>query len=227
MNSFLDKLNLNFVESTAVVDNKRGRKVSIERTPEDGIRLFKDGSVWPSKKYVDQFNLQYQADGSGNGFDVFLSHDWYLINKETSPNVVLAALVPKSEPKVDLFGSFRKRLDNTVTDVMEQGSKTFGEEFIAMLMKANGTVLTEDLFGSNDYVDVIFVGEVDNVPNGIYKLPKGAKREGGSAGTVKRSKDTVIYVVDLAHNIQQQMEDDIVNAAEANAVFSEEEEQTA
>lgn len=122
------------------------------------IRLWYDGSVYPSQGLVDRFDLEYSArevDDSpvadivppgpgvepaepakvrfkpinGNGFDVADSEDFKAF--QTPQRLLIAALTPKAGLKVDLFGSVGyDDNDNPLIGVMDQGANTFGKTFL-------------------------------------------------------------------------------------------------
>src|SRR5690242_3099494 len=95
-----------------------------DRTPKNGasIRVYKNGSVYPSKEVVDRFNLEYSAKGSdtpGTGFDIVDTRKWPVfptsnpITHEAVPAVILIASVSKNAPKVDLFAQTTYNEDGT------------------------------------------------------------------------------------------------------------------
>lgn len=110
------------------------------------IRLWKDGSVFPSADLVKYFDLDYRnqlteeevaaiKEGTlekpfrGNGFDVIDSNDFPAF--QIGQRVLIIAPAEKDLGKVDLFSSVGYNEDNTPkVTVMDQGAVTFGKDFL-------------------------------------------------------------------------------------------------
>lgn len=157
---------LDFLKNAQVVDSDTLKKKS--GTPGKqlsplatliAIRVWADGSVFPSDAAKVKFDLEYRKavitvkditpalkegepapekktkneyafpDGTGNGFDLLDSRVWNQYKGEGAMLFVMA--VPKDQPKVDLFGNvnYDEKGDPKVT-VMEQGSLTFGQNVL-------------------------------------------------------------------------------------------------
>lgn len=164
---------LDFLVGATIEDvaEQTGRKSSgprKETNPEGlAIRLFRDGSVYPSADLVALLNLEYpQATVSGKTalplkdgetetdtkyrtvFEVKddTSMGLDIIDSALYPSfkipkrVLLANVALKSQPKVDLFARVDYEEDGTPkSSVMEQGSKTFGfDSLIPMLEEVYG-----------------------------------------------------------------------------------------
>jgi len=220
--SFLKNTTLNKVEDINSTNTTTSTK-KVERNPTNGasLRLFKDGSIYPSQQCVDKYNLEYFNTSSefGNttghyGFDIIDSRKWSQYPQDAQPVVFIAA-VPKKSGLVDLFAS--AKLENT--SVMTQGSKTFGAELITMLQEVYNV---EDLFATQKYVDLQIVEDV-TLPSldGIYNVPKvvGKGADKGQATTKRRENITVnpltLFVDDMKKDID-------VGRAENNEVITAE-----
>lgn len=183
-------MNFDFLKNTVLKNEQKEVRITgrtkQELNPTNGasLRLFKDGSIYPSQELVDKYNLEYTKDKSGNGFDVFSSKDWNMYPSENTQHVVFINAIPKSENRVDLFGSARE-VNGEFTSVMEQGSKTFGEILINMIQDTYGIIL----FENSKYVDLMIVEDI-SIPasDGIYFIPKMVNKgeNKGSMTTVRR-----------------------------------------
>jgi len=195
---------LNNIELTPVAKAAPVRS-TVSKNPESAdLRLYKNGKVYPSQTLVATENLQYANKGSevpGNGLDIFSSDDWGMIG-EIPTKLLFVALVPKSAPKVSLFGSCTFNEDNTPkSDVMTQGGGKGGKELLALVESTYGIVV-------EDYVDLNFA--VENVitsHNGVYHLPKiisgGARK--GEMSYVTRKNISICPLV-LADDAQMNAE---------------------
>lgn len=186
-------MNFDFLKNTAltVVEKTVAKastgKTAMQRNPTNGasLRLFKDGSVFPSLEAVGKYDLEYFGT-TGNGFDVIDSRKWAQYPAGAQAVVFIAA-VPKKSGLVDLFASAKVE----GTSVLTQGSKTFGMELITMLQEVYGV---EDLFATQKWVDLSIV---DNVAmpteDGIYNVPKtvGKGENKGMVTTKRRENITV------------------------------------
>jgi hypothetical protein len=145
MSSKLDFLKtIQVVATEDKVSKPRGAK---EWNPPSGkvIRLWRDGSVFPSKELVDAFDLEYTSRLSeeevtklkaeskplppeGYGFDVADSDEFPAFNTG-GQRLLIISPVKREEGKVDLFASVTYNKDNTPkSTVMNQGNVTFGNE---------------------------------------------------------------------------------------------------
>lgn len=193
--SFLKGITLKSNEEVkpAFITTKAARP-SIDRSPVNAdLRVFKDGSIYPSKALVEKFNLEYvgkdhvyaEGEAQANGFDI--------VSSKTFPNTshleasfLLIGVVAKSLPKVDVFGSTTYVSDKDVekdstlvlnaakSSVLDQGANTFGKEvLIPMLKEVYGFE-----FGENDkFVDLMIVSDQPLVTSdGNYFIPKRITR---------------------------------------------------
>ncbi len=184
MLDFLNDITLN-EEVVEMKENKgptKGR-VATPRNPTNGadIRLFKDGSIYPSQALKDEFDLEYRNkdEEGGKAFDCFEAHNWRAYPK-TLPNIVLIAAVSKDAPKTDIFGSTKFNEDGSPTStVLEQGAATFGKKLIEMVAAVTGST-HEMMFTGKNYIDLMIVRDrAIATESGIYLFPK----------TVSRGKD--------------------------------------
>lgn len=161
---------LKFLNSSTVEEVKSaprsGGGARKERNPAPSIvaiRVWKDGSIFPSQAAVDKFSLEYKnttiekvpiklkegetaADqkyrneykfpqGTGNGFDMIDSRLWNEVKGEGA--MLFVAVVPKDAGKVDMFNTVAYSEDGTPkVSVMEQGAATFGEEVLIPALEA-------------------------------------------------------------------------------------------
>lgn len=135
------------------------------------------------------------ANGAGNGFDVISSLEWGQYKAAPdSPNFMAIAVVPKTEPKVDLFGNTKFKDDGTPTaTVLEQGSSSYGKDtLLPMLETVYGVKLkSEENPDAPAFVDMQIDDSFDLkqlVPNGVFLFPKTVVRgeDKGKADFVRR-----------------------------------------
>ena len=189
--SFLSFLGSAQVEQISGPSRKGGGRAK-QWTPNPtllAIRLWRDGSVFPSKAAIDKFDLEYRncsitkvplplkegqtesdqkykneytfSAGPGNGFDVIDSRVW--ANYKADGHMLFISPVSKDEPKVDLFARVDYEDDGTPKNkVEEQGSATFGKDvLLAAVEELYGIKLTEEL--GKDYVDLVIFDEFDGI----------------------------------------------------------------
>lgn len=161
-----------------VVPSKRGGGRSKQWQPNPGIiaiRLFRDGSVFPSAAAIEKFDLEYKdatitkeklplkdgqteanqkyknvykyPDGSGNGFDVIDSRSWEQFKTSAEGGMLFIVPTAKTQGKVDLFGTcnYDDSTGKPKVSVAEQGAATFGKD---VLLKA-----VSELYGTVWAVD--------------------------------------------------------------------------
>jgi len=153
------------------------------------IRLWRDGSVFPSQAAIDKFDLQYRnctitkipiplkegqteedqkykneyyfVSGPGNGFDVIDSRVW--AGYKAAGHMLFVSPVKKDQPKVDLFARVDYEEDGTPkVKVEDQGSATFGKDVLLQAVaELYGITLTEE--AGKDYVDLIIFSEHEGI----------------------------------------------------------------
>ena len=206
---FLKNTTLSVVENVKSTTSKSTGRVAIQRNPENGatLRLFKDGSVYPSLEAVGKYDLEYHGD-TGNGFDVIDSRQWAQYPQDAQPVLFIAA-VPKKSGLVDLFASAKME----GTSVLTQGSKTFGVELIVMLQEVYNV---EDLFATQKYVDLVIMDNVE-MPSidGIYNVPKTvAKGENKGMTTTKRRENITVNPLAL-FTVEAMTEEEVESEVQA------------
>jgi hypothetical protein len=173
------------------------------------IRVFRDGSVYPSAELVKRFDLEYgpkDCVGCGHGFDVIDTNRFTDI--KTPKRLLFISPVGKSAGRVDLFAIVSYNTDNSAkSSVLNQGSSTFGkEELLPLIKEVYGLELTKE--STPDYIDLQLVANPATdapweLPNGrqVTYLPKKKSRGGdkGSYDVVRREKPQfwVLYPVSL------------------------------
>jgi len=168
------------------------------RTPETAdIRVFKDGSVFPSVALIKEFDLQYRAkdvEPKGNGFDVFKSTDFP--NTQAWPKgerIIFIAAVDKAEGKLDLFGRTTYNEAGEASDVLTQGATTFGKVLLDHIKEVYNEEPNEDGF-----IDLLIVRENGfNTTDGKYYIPKVVSRgeSKGESTIVTRENLTLFPLV--------------------------------
>lgn len=121
------------------------------------VRLWRDGSVYPSTAAIAKFDLGYKdavitkeqiplkegeteqkfknvyafPNGTGNGFDVVDSRVWDQFKAAADGGMLFVVPTPKNAAKVDLFGTTNYMDDGKPkSTIEEQGAKTFGMEVL-------------------------------------------------------------------------------------------------
>ena len=196
--SFLNNITINKVEETPKKASTGREK--IERNPQSGLtlRLFKDGSIYPSLELVDKFDLEYNKEKSGNGFDVFPSSNWKQYPQDAE-NVVFITAVPKSNARVDLFSQARE-VNGELTSVMSQGTKTFGLELINILNETYNAGYNT-LFEDKKYVDLQVVEEVAINQDIVYIPKMTTKGEHKGMMTTERRENIILYPLSIINPI--------------------------
>lgn len=194
------------VQSNSAVKTPVARTASAEaKNPTNAdLRVYKNGSVFPSASLVVNLGLQYTSKAPvdeagkviaghdyGNGFDVFSSGD-FLNTKANADKCIFIALVPKNAGKVDLFSSTKYNEDGTPSaDVLTQGAATFGAELLETIKDVYGIEIPE---GKN-YIDLVIVNDAPfTTDDNIYFVPKKVSR-GDKKGQVDltRREDLTLY----------------------------------
>lgn len=183
------------------------------------IRVWRDGSVYPSKALVERFDLEYHDkpapveetkvvvggvgpekwSHTGSAFDVFSSKDFPAFK---APKVfVLVNVTARAGGKADLFGSVGWADNGKVlASVLDQGATTFGKtDLIPMLKEVYGIELNEE----NPATDLVFVGKDGAeamkhfvIEKGFCFVPKKLTR-GDKKGTdtVVRREDPWLFIL--------------------------------
>lgn len=155
------------------------------------VRIWKDGSVFPSTSARDKFDLEYRKaeisktalplkegeteqrfkndykfpDGTGNGFDFIDSRLWNEVKGDGA--MLLVAVTGKKEGKVDLFNTVAyDETGNPKETVMSQGSATFGKDvMLPAIEEVYGIKFNgkEPVEGGVDFVDLMIC---ESIPAG-------------------------------------------------------------
>lgn len=172
MLDFLKNVTLEKVEVKVPALGKTRTKV--ENPTQGDLRLYKNGAFYPSKRFVEKFNLEYsekEAEDVGFGLDIFLAKDSpALANAEQ--NFVAACIVPKDAGKVDVFGrTTYEKNGKPAKSVLDQGTASFGKGFIEKLESIGIT------FPSNGYIDFTLMEDLAlKSEDNIYYVPKEVAR---------------------------------------------------
>lgn len=211
------------VISEVVKEEVKRTSVAVSKNP-DGmkLRLFKDGSIYPSFELVQRFNLEYpnreEAELARNGFDVVDSRSWTQY-PQGADNYIFICATPKDQAKVDLFANVRYKEDGAPTSsVLTQGSKR--PELIEMIREVYnlGVVSVEDvdqavevdkLFGESNYVDLeVHTDVVLPTTTNIFHLPKRISRgpKVGQLDTVRRENSVFNPLTVVSNNVEEEVE---------------------
>ncbi len=207
MFDFLAQVTIADVEESAVSRKSGPRK---ERNPQGlAIRVFRDGSIYPSQELVDTFSLEYAGKDveHGYGFDV-VDSKLYTLFQHLPKRMLFISPVKKSAGKVDIFGSVGyEETGVPKSSVMEQGSKTYGQsDLIPMLEEVYGLKLGKEE-GELEFVDLVFLANPSNnqpwtLPAGrsVTHVPKKVSRgeAKGSVTTVRREEPKFYALVPLS-----------------------------
>jgi hypothetical protein len=185
-------MDLSFLSNVELLsaDEAKAKKASSigarkERNPVDAdLRLFKDGSIYPSSALVTEFNLEYtnkDVEVAGNGFDVFSSNDFKQLGALPKAVAFLATVV-KSAPKVDLFGRCTWDAEGKPNSLVgDQGSPTFGKNSLLPMLEE----VYNFSFDNNPdlaFIDLNIVREYKlKTPSGVALIPKKISK-GETAG---------------------------------------------
>lgn len=222
MLDFLKSVSLDETVIKAAARGAGGHRKEWSPTTPLSIRVWKDGSVFPSQDLVERFDLEYgdkplaksidpaeteavQAKWvqPGSAFDVFDSKDFPVF--KTPRRLILANVVPKAQGKSDLFSSVGWGEDGKILNsVMTQGSNTFGKsDLLPMLKEVYGIELNDE----NPHVDLIVIGQDGEkamkhfaIEKGFCFVPKKYSRgkEKGKDTVVRREDPWLFILLPLA-----------------------------
>jgi len=212
---FLDDLEL---EEVTGRNSAGGVKFGgIDKNPVDAdLRLFPDGSMYPSKELVKEFNLEYQPKDSTNpeyGFDIFSSKHWgqYQTAKKAykaktgkdMPEIIVISPVSRHSAKVDAFGKTTYKKDGSPkSSVIDQGASTFGKQMIDEIFPE---VLGKDPFAEGKAFIDLKINRENRIPstqNGIYNIPKKLVK-GKDAGkfSYTRRENAMFYPLTVVEQV--------------------------
>ena len=194
--------NLDFLSNVTLETVKVAeKKVATDKLPTEGdLRVFANGKVYPSVAFAEANKLDFskrvnvaaegepeQLEVAGNGLDIFRSTDWGMIGNKLPQEVLFIAVVPKSEPKVDMWGSckYDPETGEPKSSILTQGSNTFAKTvLVGYLAEVLGVV-----WEATEFVDLKVVTEhTMKSSNDVYHLPKTVStgKRKGEADSVRR-----------------------------------------
>lgn len=194
---FLKKASIVAIEATKSATART--TTAKNRNPEKAdIRIYKDGSVYPSAALVAEFDLAYLGKdvAGGNAFDVFKTADCpHMASWAADEKAIFITAVPRNLPKTDLFSGSKFNEDGSPkADVLTQGSNTFGSEVLLPALKeVYGIEPNEDGF-----IDLTIMREAPlKTDNEIYYIPKVISRgdKKGQADLLRRENLTLFPLV--------------------------------
>ena len=203
-------MNLDFLKHVKIDEEELGKKAprsgsgrrkDWNPTYPNSIRIWKDGSIYPSADLVERFDLEYsdrpvddladavKADAGaepaadakkprwkqpGNAFDIIDTDEFPVL--KVPQRMIVANVVSKAEGRADVFasGDWEPVTGKSRASVLEQGATTFGKNtFIPMVEAVYGIKIDEQ----TPYVDLIFIGKDGEKlgPASHYGLPGDKK----------------------------------------------------
>jgi hypothetical protein len=164
------------------------------------VRVYANGEVYPSKELVEKYKLEYvnkESTEKANGIDVVDSTEWTPM--ATQPRMILFGITPKTEPKVDLFGSCKFNDDGSPkSSVMTQGAAS---EELLNLTRSLGFLTPEQ-----KYVDLVLLEQYPiNTKDGLAYIPKTVSR-GPKKGEkdYERRENVTFYTVLTTEEFEKQ-----------------------
>jgi len=157
------------VEDPALMKKSGGGGVRKEWNPTGKtIRVWKDGSIFPSEELVEYFDLEYRpkdVDHQGNGLDVFPTSQ-FPIFKSPQP-LILINVVDKAKPRIDVFGTVGYyaeaegvelpegvKAGDPQLSVLDQGAATFGKNRLLPMIKETYDVEPNE----KGFIDLVVLG---------------------------------------------------------------------
>jgi hypothetical protein len=198
-------------------------KTAKAKLPSDEVdlRVYANGKIYPSNAFAEKYRLDFaprlemtKENGStelivaGNGLDIFQSSDWHSWPKE-APSLLFAVVVPKSEPKVDLWGSCKyDDKGEPKSSILTQGTNTFSKNTLVEYLATTLGVVWE----ATEFVDLKMADVSVPSPNnsGVFYLPKtvtsGPRK--GEPDAVRRENVSIFPLV-LASEILDQRKESV------------------
>jgi hypothetical protein len=173
------------------------------------LRLFADGSLYPSKELVQLHNLEFQPQESANaenGYDVFTSTEWEQYGNSAANAVpfVCLALVSKHEARVSLFSQTKYNADKTPKSSVLTQKTNAGQELIDALSKVYLEKPEDNLFEGKPYLDLVIglTTPLTKSATGVYHIPKViAKGKDAGKPTYVRRENIQIFPVMIVEDI--------------------------
>ena len=197
--SFLSTVKLEVVTKEAATPVKK-----TNNPIEADLRVFARGSAFASAVFIAEYVLEFQAKSAkdqGSGLDVFTSEDWPMVN--LPKEVIFTAIVPKKDPKVDMFSKTSYEGDTPKSTAISLSNSTFVKaHLLDMLAKAY-----EIDWATTKYVDLSISKEHQMVsPTGEYWIPKTVSRgERKGEKEILIRKDCAVFPLVVVH--EERMED--------------------
>lgn len=198
---FLKKASIVSIEATKSATART--TTAKNRNPETAdIRIYKDGSVYPSAALVAEFNLAYvgkDVEPKGSAFDVFKTTDCpHMASWGKDDKAIFITAVDRKLPKTDLFSGSKYQDDGSPkSDVLTQGSNTFGTDtLLPALKEVYGIEPNEEGF-----IDLVIMRDASlKTDNEIYYIPKVISRgaDKGKADLLRRENLTLFPLVPVA-----------------------------
>lgn len=194
--SALDGLVLTVPEVT-----KSNTGVKIDRIPVDAhLRVFSTGAIYPSEAFAKDYSLEYAEkvevvsalnvttmEEVGNGLDIFQSKYWSMIDLPLE--LLMIAITPKKEAKVDIWGGCKFNEDGTPkSSVLTQGKATFVKAQLLNML----TETYEVDWAVTDFVELSLVEDkIMTSPTGKYYLPTTVSRGADKGAQSVKTRDSI------------------------------------
>ena len=187
---------LNEVEVITPEKETRVNVAKVDKYPTEGtiIRVWANGSIFPSPELVVKLDLEYSKANTNNGLDVFAFSKMPNAPKVGQDCIMISA-VAKSAPKVDLFSSCKyDENGQPKSSVLTQGGGTFGEEFIVMIKEVYGIEIPK-----GTYLDLEVKLDISPKVSPIVYLPKTVDRgpKKGQLDVARRENITIYPLVPI------------------------------
>jgi hypothetical protein len=193
-------MDYSFLSNLTLVDTGRMRQPKEKNPTGMTVRVYANGEVYPSKELVEKYKLEYvnkESTEKANGIDVVDSTEWTPM--ATQPRMILFGITPKTEPKVDLFGSCKFNDDGSPkSSVMTQGAAS---EELLNLTRSLGFLTPEQ-----KYVDLVLLEQYPiNTKDGLAYIPKTVSR-GPKKGEkdYERRENVTFYTVLTTEEFEKQ-----------------------
>ena len=193
-----------FLNEVEVITPEKETRVNVAKTdkyPTEGtvIRVWANGSIFPSQKLVDELFLEYGVTplvpgSTSNGLDVF-AFSKMPNAPQIAQDCIMISAVAKTAPKVDLFGSCKyDEAGQPKSSVLTQGGGTFGEEFIALIKEVYDIEIPK-----GTYLDLEVKLDISPKVSPIVYLPKIVDRgpKKGQPDVARRENITIYPLVPI------------------------------
>lgn len=187
---------LNNVEVVTPEKETRVNVAKVDKYPTEGtvIRVWANGSIFPSPELVVRLDLEYSKANTSNGLDVF-AFSKMPNAPQIAQDCIMISAVAKTAPKVDLFGSCKyDEAGQPKSSVLTQGGGTFGEEFIALIKEVYDIEIPK-----GTYLDLEVKLNISPKVSPIVYLPKIVDRgpKKGQPDVARRENITIHPLVPI------------------------------